>query len=158
MMGMISYWLLVFSAILYKGASANIGKWTGSLSGWFERYNMFWKILKIESLLNEDIDIDEDIKIICPGGMEIMKLKTNIDSIGISRTHSCFRPMVEKLLYILQRYIWKIKSSSCCKMRITGFIDMENPDHEYLIILNPESCELCVWCICCIDCSRKYSY
>ena len=30
----------------------------------------------------------------------------------------------------------KIKSSSCCEIPITGSVDMENPDIEYLIILN----------------------
>ena len=30
----------------------------------------------------------------------------------------------------------KLKSSSCCKIHITGCIDLENPDHEYLITLN----------------------
>ena len=33
------------------------------------------KILKIKSLLKEDVDIDEEVKISCPGEMEIMKLK-----------------------------------------------------------------------------------
>ena len=54
--------------------------------------------------------------------------------------HSCYRPLVEKLLYILQaklqKNIWKRnKSSSCCKMHITSSIDMENPYDEYLNIL-----------------------
>ena len=40
------------------------------------------KFLKIKCLLKEDINIDEEIKISCPG--EIMKLKTDIDSLGIS--------------------------------------------------------------------------
>ena len=38
--------------------------------------------------------------------------------------------------YTANKYLKKIKSSSCCKMRITGSIDMQNLDHEYLIILN----------------------
>ena len=38
--------------------------------------------------------------------------------------------------FTAKKYLKKIKSSSCCKMHITGSIDMENPDHEYLIILN----------------------
>ena len=42
------------------------------------------KFLKIKFLLKEDIDIDEEIKISCPGEMEIMKLKTDIDSPGTS--------------------------------------------------------------------------
>ena len=37
------------------------------------------KILKIKCLLKEDIDIDEEIKISCPGEIEIMKLKTDIN-------------------------------------------------------------------------------
>ena len=41
-------------------------------------------MLKIKCLLKEDIDIDGEIKISCPGKMEIMKLKTDIDSLGIS--------------------------------------------------------------------------
>ena len=36
------------------------------------------KILKSKYLLKKDIDIDEGIKISCPGEMEIMKLKTDI--------------------------------------------------------------------------------
>ena len=42
------------------------------------------KNLKIKYLLKEDIDIDEEIHIISPGEMEIMKLKTDINSLGIS--------------------------------------------------------------------------
>ena len=38
--------------------------------------------------------------------------------------------------YTAKRHLKKTKSSSCCKMYITGSIDIENPDHEYLIILN----------------------
>ena len=34
--------------------------------------------------MKEDIDIDEELKISCPGEIEIMKLKTDIDSLGIS--------------------------------------------------------------------------
>ena len=41
-------------------------------------------ILKIKCLLKEDIDIDEEIKISSTGEIEIMKLKTDIDSLGIS--------------------------------------------------------------------------
>ena len=40
--------------------------------------------MKIKCLLTEDIDIDEEIKISCPGEMEITKLKADIDSLGIS--------------------------------------------------------------------------
>ena len=38
--------------------------------------------------------------------------------------------------YTAKKYLKKIKSSSCCKMHITVSIDMENPNHEYVIILN----------------------
>ena len=38
--------------------------------------------------------------------------------------------------YTAKKYLKKIKSSSCCKMHITGSTDIENPNHEYLIILN----------------------
>ena len=38
--------------------------------------------------------------------------------------------------YTAKIYLKKIKSSSCCKMHITVSIDMENPNHEYVIILN----------------------
>ena len=37
------------------------------------------KNLKIKCLLKENIDIDEEIKISCPGEIEIMKLKTDIN-------------------------------------------------------------------------------
>ena len=40
--------------------------------------------------------------------------------------------------FTAKKYLKKIKSSFCCKMHITGSIDMENPDHKYLIILNQE--------------------
>ena len=42
------------------------------------------KILKSTSLLRKDIDVDKEIKISCPGEMEIMKLKSDIDFLGIS--------------------------------------------------------------------------
>ena len=42
------------------------------------------KLLKIKSLQKEYIDIDEEIKINCLREMEIIKLKTAIDSLGIS--------------------------------------------------------------------------
>ena len=58
------------------------------------------KILKIKCLLKEDIDIDEEIKISCPGEMEITKLKTDIDSLGISL--DTLMLIVGKLLHILQ--------------------------------------------------------
>ena len=42
------------------------------------------KIIKIKSLLKEGIDIDEEVKVTGTGEMEIMKLKKEIDSLGIS--------------------------------------------------------------------------
>ena len=38
----------------------------------------------MKCFLKGDIDIDEEIKIRCPGEMEIIKLKTDIDSLEIS--------------------------------------------------------------------------
>ena len=35
-------------------------------------------------MLKEDIGIDEEIKISCPGEMEIMEPKADIDSLGVS--------------------------------------------------------------------------
>ena len=126
------------------------------------------KFLKNKCLLKEDVDINEEIKISCPGEMEIMKLKTDIDSLGISLDTLLFLPdsrevalhiagyidslgiSLDTLLflpdsrevavhiagYIAKRYLKKFNSSSCCKMHIMGSIDIENPHHEYLIILN----------------------
>ena len=70
------------------------------LSGWFEIYNMLEKILKIKSLLKEDIDIDEEIKISCPGEMKIMKLKTDIDSLGISLDTRMILPNKREVVHI----------------------------------------------------------
>ena len=97
--------------------------------------------MEIKSLLKEDKDIDEEIKVSCPGEMEIMKLKTDIDPLGISLDTLMLSPDSRKVVihiagYTAKRYLKKIKSSYCRKMHITGSIDMENPDHEYLIILN----------------------
>ena len=99
------------------------------------------KILKIKCLLKEDIGIDEEIKISCPGEMEIMKLKTDIDSLGISLDTLMLSPDSREVAvhiadYTAKKYLKKIKSSSCYKMHITSSVDVENPDHEYLIILN----------------------
>ena len=41
------------------------------------------KSLKIKSSLKEDIDIDDEIKISCPGELEIRKQKTDINSFGV---------------------------------------------------------------------------
>ena len=92
-------------------------------------------------MLKENIDIDEGIKISCPGETEIMKLKTDINSLGISLDTLILSPdsrevAVHIARYTAKRYLKKIKSSSCDKMDITGSTDIENPDHEYLIILN----------------------
>ena len=79
----------------------------------------------------EDIDIDEEIKISCPGEMEIMKLKTDIDSLGISLDTPMLSPDSREVAvhiagYTAKKYLEKIKSSSCCKMNVTGSIDMES--------------------------------
>ena len=70
-----------------------------------------------------------------------MKLKTDINSLGISVDTLMLSPDSREVNahiagYTAKKYLKKIKSSSCCKMHITGSIDIENPDHEYLIILN----------------------
>ena len=70
-----------------------------------------------------------------------MKLKTDTDSLGISldtlMLSSDSREVAVHIAgYTAKKYLKKIKSSFCCKMHITGSTDMENPDHEYLIILN----------------------
>ena len=72
-----------------------------------------------------------------------MKLKTDIDSLGISLDTLMLSPYSREVAvhsadYTAKKYLKKINSSSCFKMHITGSIDMENPDHEYLIILNQE--------------------
>ena len=106
--------------------------------------NALKKNFKIKCLLKEDVDINEELNISCPGEMEIMKLKTDIDSLEISLNTLMLLPNSGgKLLYILkailQRNIGKkIKSSSCCKIHITGSVDVKNPDHEYVIIFNRE--------------------
>ena len=91
--------------------------------------------MKIKSLLKEDIDIDEEIEINCPGEMEIMKLKTDVDSLGISQ--DAFMLLLDSrgvfvhiAGYTAKKYLKKIKSSSGCKMHITGSIDMENRDQK----------------------------
>ena len=99
------------------------------------------KIFKIKCLLKEDVDIDKEINISCPGEMEIMKLKTDIDFLGISLDTLILSPNSREVAahiagFTAKRYLKKIKSSSCYKMDIAGSIDIENPDHEYLIILN----------------------
>ena len=83
----------------------------------------------------------KEIKISCPGGMEFMKLKRDIDSLGISldtlMLFSNSRDVVIHIAgYTAKKYLKKIMSSSCRKMHVTGSIDMEYPDHEYLKIVN----------------------
>ena len=46
------------------------------------------KILKIKCLLIKDIDIDEEIKVSCPGEMEIMKLKLRFSMNFTGHTHA----------------------------------------------------------------------
>ena len=97
------------------------------------------KTLKIKSLFKEDIDIDEEIKVSCPRKIEIVKLKSDIDSLGISLDTFMLSPDSREIAvhiagYIAKKYLKKIKSSSCCKIHITGSVDMANPDIEYLFI------------------------
>ena len=91
--------------------------------------------------MKEDIDIDDEIKISCQGEMEIMKLKTDIDSLGISLNTLMLSPDSREVVVLIAVYtakkdFKKSKSSSCCKMHVTGSVDMENPGHKYVIILN----------------------
>ena len=70
-----------------------------------------------------------------------MKLKTDVDSLGISLATPILSPNSREVVAHIaddtaKKQIKKIKSSYCCKMHIRGSIDMENLDHEYLIILN----------------------
>ena len=69
-----------------------------------------------------------------------MKLKTDIDWLGISLDQLMLSDSKEVAVHIAgytaKRYLNKMKSSSCCNMHITGSIGIENPDHEYLIVLN----------------------
>ena len=95
----------------------------------------------IESLLKEEADIDEEIKISCPGEIEIMKLKTDVGSFGVLLDTPILSPSKRGVVayiagYIAKKYLKNMKRSSCRKMQITGFIDKEELDHEYLIILN----------------------
>ena len=103
------------------------------------------KIIKIKSLLKEGIDIDEEVKVTGTGEMEIMKLKKEIDSLGISLDTLMLSPDSREVAvhiagYTAKKFLKsvtkKIESSCCCKIHITGCIDLENPDHEYLITLN----------------------
>ena len=99
------------------------------------------KILEIESLLKKETNIDEEIKISCPGEIGIMKLKTDVGSIGVLLDTPILLPNKREVVayiagYIAKKYLKNIKSSSCCKMHITRSIDKEKLHHEYLIILN----------------------
>ena len=92
-------------------------------------------------MFKEDVDIDEEIKISGPGEIEIMKLRTDIDSLGMPLNTLMLLPHSREVAvhiagYTGKKYLKKIKSSSCCKMHIMGSVHIKNPDHEYLIILN----------------------
>ena len=65
------------------------------------------KILKIKCLLKEDIDINEEIKISCPGEMETMKLKTDSDSLGISLDTLMLLPDSKKVAVHIAGYTAK---------------------------------------------------
>ena len=99
------------------------------------------KVLKIQSLLKGETDIDEEIKISCPGEMGIMKLKTDVDSLGVLLDTPMLSPNSTEIIahiagYSAKKYLKKSESSYCCKMHITGSTDKEKLDHEYLVILN----------------------
>ena len=72
----------------------------------------------------------------------ITKLKTDTDFVGISLDALMLLFNSREVAlhniagFTAKKYLKKIKSSFCCKMHITGSIDMENADHDYLIILN----------------------
>ena len=74
---------------------------------------MVWKKIENQSvLLKEDIDIDEEIKISCPREMEIVKLKTDIDSLGTSLDTLMISPDSRKVVvhiagYIAKKYVKK---------------------------------------------------
>ena len=74
---------------------------------------MVWKKIENQSiLLKEDIDIDEEIKISCPREMEIVKLKTDIDSLGTSLDTLMISPDSRKIVvhiagYIAKKYVKK---------------------------------------------------
>ena len=84
--------------------------------------------------------------------MEIMKLKTDIDSLGILLYTLMFSPDSREVAvhiagYTAKKCLKRIKGSLCCKMHIMGSIDMENPDYEYLRRVYHSlyrSCKLCV--------------
>ena len=74
---------------------------------------MVWQKIENQSiLLKEDIDIDEEIKISCPREMEIVKLKTDIDSLGTSLDTLMISPNSRKVVvhiagYIAKKYVKK---------------------------------------------------
>ena len=55
------------------------------------------KVLKIQSLLKGDTDIDEEIKISCPREMGIIKLKTDVDSLGVLLDTAMLSPNSQRL-------------------------------------------------------------
>ena len=93
-------------------------------------------------MLKEDKDIDEEIKISCPVEMEFIKLKTDIDSLGISLDSLILSPKSREVNihiagYTAKKYfLKKSRVDPALKIHITGSIDIENPDNEYLISLN----------------------
>ena len=91
--------------------------------------------MKIKSLLKEDIDIDQEIKISSPGEMEIMKLKADIDSLGISLDTLMLSPDSTEVAvliagYTAKKYWKKIKSSSLCKTHVTDSNKGRHPQHR----------------------------
>ena len=71
-------------------------------------------------MLKEDIDIDEEIKISCPGEIEIMKLKTDVDSLGISLDTLMLSPDSREVVvhiagYTAKRYLKKSRVAPVVK-------------------------------------------
>ena len=116
--------LLVFRAIPYKCSSANIGQWVAVAFGLVWKIQYALKIFENQCLLKGDIGIDEEIKISCPGDKWIMKLKTDIDFLGISietlRLSVASKEVAPHIAgYTAKKYLKKIKNNSCRKMHIT---------------------------------------
>ena len=86
-------------------------------------------------MLKEDIDIDQESKISSPGEMEIMKLKADIDSLGISLDTLMLSPDSREVAvhiagYTAKKYLKKIKSSSLCKTHVTASNKGRYPQHR----------------------------
>ena len=76
--------------------------------------------MKIKCLLKEDIDINEEIQISCPREMEVMKLKTHVDSLGISLDTLMLLPdsrevAVHSAGYTAKRYLKKSRLAPVVK-------------------------------------------